>query len=224
MVLSLLQEKGSRLTKGSNDMKIHSLMLGNLETNCYIWEDEKSKCGIVIDVPDNAAGIVAHCLSLGVKITDIILTHGHFDHILDIKKLKELTGAAFSVFEKTEQFLNDRNLNLCNYAGTDFSPIKPDKLLHDNDIIDFHGNKIKVLSTPGHTEDSICLLCEDTLISGDTLFSKGIGRWDFPTGDLAKELNSIKSRLLILPDDTKVYPGHGPSTTIGEERRENPYI
>ncbi len=205
-------------------MKIHSLVLGPLQTNCYIWEDEENKSAIVIDVPSDAVNIMAHCAKLGVKITDIILTHSHFDHILGLKELKDLTGATISVFEKTEQFLNDRNLNLCNFADVEFTPVKPDKILQDNDIIDFNGNEIKVIYTPGHTDDSICLLCGDTLISGDTLFSKGIGRYDFATGDLTKELNSIRERLLVLPDETKVYPGHGPSTTIGEEKRENPYI
>lgn len=205
-------------------MKIHSIVLGPCDANCYIWVDEESKSAIVVDVPSDAVSIMAHCAKLEVKITDIVLTHGHFDHILGLKELKDLTGATISVFEKTEQFLNDRNLNLCNFAGLDFTPVKPDKILHHNDIIDFHGNKIRVISTPGHTDDSICLLCDDTLFSGDTLFSKGIGRYDFATGDLTKELNSIRERLLVLPDETKVYPGHGPSTTIGEEKRENPYI
>ena len=183
-------------------MKIHSLILGPLQTNCYIWEDEENKSAIVIDVPSDAVSIMAHCAKLGVKITDIILTHGHFDHILGLGELKDLTGATISVFEKTEQFLNDRNLNLCNFADVEFTPVKPDKILYDNDIIDFNGNNIKVIYTPGHTDDSICLLCDDTLISGDTLFSKGIGRYDFATGDLTKELNSIREHLLVLPDET----------------------
>lgn len=205
-------------------MKIHSLTLGSLASNCYIWEDEASKCAIVIDVPDNASKIFAKSAELGVKITDIILTHGHFDHILGTAVLMELTGAHLSVFEKTVNFLNNSSLNLSAYFGVNIPTVKPNKLLHHNDEIDFHGNKIKVISTPGHTEDSICLLHKDTLISGDTLFCKGIGRWDFATGNLSQELNSIRENLLILPDDTKVYPGHGSFTTIGEEKRENPYI
>lgn len=205
-------------------MKIHSLTLGSLAANCYIWEDEASKCAVVIDVPDNASEIFAKSAELGVKITDIILTHGHFDHILGTAELIKLTGAQLSVFEKTVNFLNNSKLNLSAYFGVNIPVVKPNKLLYDKDEFDFYGNKIKVISTPGHTEDSICLLHKDTLISGDTLFCKGIGRWDFATGNLSQEQASIRESLLILPDDTKVYPGHGAFTTIGEEKRENPYI
>ncbi len=105
-----------------------------------------------------------------------------------------------------------------------FVPVEPDKILKDNDVIDFYGNKIKVMNTPGHTSDCICLLCGDTLISGDTLFRLSVGRWDHPTGSMEDEINSIKQKLMVLEDGVKVYPGHGPSTTIGEERRGNPYI
>ncbi len=204
-------------------MKIHSLVLGDLSSNCYIWEDENTKNAIVIDVPDSADRIIAKEAELGIKITDVILTHGHFDHMLGLKDLCQKTGARFSAFHKTEDFLKDKSLNLCNFAGADFDYIKPDKLLYDKDIIDFYGNEITVIATPGHTADSICLLYGDTLISGDTLFSGSVGRWDFPTGNGQEEIASIKDKLFLLPDSTKVYPGHGPSTTIGEEKRGNPY-
>ncbi len=204
-------------------MKIHSLVLGELSSNCYIWEDENTKNAIVIDAPAQADRIIAYAEKLGLKITDVILTHGHFDHMLALKDLCEKTGASFLAFHKTENFLKDKSLNLCSFARVDFEYIKPDKLLYEGDIIDFYGNEIKLISTPGHTEDSICLLYGDTLISGDTLFSRGVGRWDFPTGNGREEINYIKEKLYVLADRTKVYPGHGPSTTIGEEKRENPY-
>lgn len=205
-------------------MKIHSLVLGKFDTNCYIWEDEITKNAIVVDVPDSAESIIAYAAKLGLKITDIILTHGHFDHMLALSDLREKTGAKISIFYKTEDYIKNENLNLCYYIGTDIKQVKADKLLYDNDVIEFGDNKITIISTPGHTEDSICLLCEDTLITGDTLFSRGVGRWGFPTGSLTEEVLSIKEKLLVLPDETKVYPGHGEFTTIGEERRENPYI
>ncbi|MDO5311249.1 MAG: MBL fold metallo-hydrolase, partial [Clostridia bacterium] len=125
---------------------------------------------------------------------------------------------------KTERFLSDRVLNICHYVGVEYEPIKPDKIFKDGDILDFCGNSIRVIHTPGHTEDSVCLLCGNTLISGDTLFRRSIGRWDHPTGDMKQEMDSIKNKLMTLPDDTLVYPGHGAPTTIGEERRENPYV
>ena len=205
-------------------MILNRIVLGMLQTNCYLWADEKTKNAIVIDAPDCADEIIDRANELGFKITDIILTHGHFDHILALAELKAKTGAVLSVYERTADFLKDRILNLCHYAGVDWTPVEADKLLKDGDIIDFCGNNIRVMHTPGHTDDSICLLCGDTLISGDTLFRLSVGRWDHPTGSMAEEIASVKEKLMPLPDDTKVYPGHGESTTIGEERRGNPYI
>lgn len=205
-------------------MTLYMIVLGQLSNNCYIWADEKTKDAIVIDAPDKADEIIAFAGDKGLKITDIVLTHGHFDHILALKELKEKTGATLSVFEKTADFMRDPVRNLAQYMNIEIPPTKPDKLLKDGDEIDFRGNKIKVLHTPGHTEDSICLLSGKTLLSGDTLFRLSVGRWDHPTGNMIEEINSINDKLMPLPDDTEVYPGHGPSTTIGEERKGNPYI
>lgn len=204
-------------------MKIHTLVLGDLQTNCYIWADEGTGNAIVVDVPDSADKIIDFADKNGLKITDIILTHGHFDHMLGLAELKEKTGAELSVFEKTVDFINEKNLNLGFHMGVECPIAEADRILKDGDEIDFHGNKIKVIHTPGHTADSICLFLDDTLISGDTLFRRSVGRWDFPTGDMYKEIASIKEILFKLPDETVVYPGHGAATTIGEERRGNPY-
>lgn len=205
-------------------MTLYMIVLGQLSNNCYIWVDEKTKDAMVVDAPDKADEIIAFAGDKGLKITDIVLTHGHFDHILALKELKEKTGATLSVFEKTADFMRDPVRNLAQYMNIEIPPTKPDKLLKDGDEIDFRGNKIKVLHTPGHTEDSICLLSGKTLLSGDTLFRLSVGRWDHPTGNMIEEINSINDKLMPLPDDTEVYPGHGPSTTIGEERKGNPYI
>lgn len=205
-------------------MTLYMIVLGQLSNNCYIWADEKTKDAMVVDAPDKADEIIAFAGDKGLKITDIVLTHGHFDHILALKELKEKTGATLSVFEKTADFMRDPVRNLAQYMNIEIPPTKPDKLLKDGDEIDFRGNKIKVLHTPGHTEDSICLLSGKTLLSGDTLFRLSVGRWDHPTGNMMEEINSINDKLMPLPDDTEVYPGHGPSTTIGEERKGNPYI
>lgn len=205
-------------------MKIYTLVLGELQTNCYIWADEATGNAIVIDAPDSADKIIEFADNNGLKITDIILTHGHFDHILALSELKEKTGARLSVFEKTVPFLCDSSLNLAYHMGIECECAEAEAFLCDGDEIDFYGNKIKVLNTPGHTSDSICLYAGDTLISGDTLFCRSVGRWDFPTGNMQEEIRSIKEILLSLPDDTKVFPGHGAATTIGEERRGNPYL
>ncbi len=205
-------------------MKIHRLIVGELQTNCYLWADETTGNTIVVDAPDCADKIIEAAEKRELRITDIILTHGHFDHMLGLYDLKQKTGAKLSVFEKTTEFIKDRELNLCHYAKTAYTPAKPDVLLHDGDAIDFYGNKISVIHTPGHTADSICLLNDNTLISGDTLFRQSIGRTDHPTGNTAEEISSINERLMVLSDEIKVYPGHGFSTTIGKERQGNPYL
>ena len=143
----------------NKSMKLYSLVLGQLGTNCYIWADEETKNSIVIDAPDCADKIIEFADGKGLKITDIILTHGHFDHMLALAELKAATGARLSIFEKTERFLEDRVLNLCHYMGIELSPTKADNILYDGDIINFGENRIKVIATPGHTEDCICLLC-----------------------------------------------------------------
>ena len=145
-------------------MKIHTLVLGDLQTNCYIWADEGTGNAIVVDVPDSADKIIDFADKNGLKITDIILTHGHFDHMLGLAELKEKTGAELSVFEKTVDFINEKNLNLGFHMGVECPIAEADRILKDGDEIDFHGNKIKVIHTPGHTADSICLLLDDTLI------------------------------------------------------------
>ena len=205
-------------------LNIYYTTVGALQTNCYFLADTQTNNAILIDSPDDADEILEFAKVKGLTISQIILTHGHFDHIMALSEIMEKTGAPLSVFEKTERFLSDSVLNLCHYVNIDIAPVKPDKILHDGDIINFFGNKISVIHTPGHTEDSICLLCGDILIAGDTLFRFSVGRWDHPTGDMLTEIDSIKTKLMCLSDNCKVFPGHGESTTIGEERRANPYI
>ncbi len=205
-------------------MKIHRLVVGDLQTNCYLWADEVTGNTIVVDAPDCADMIIDAARKHDLRITDIILTHGHFDHMLGVYDLKQKTGAKLSVFEKTPDFINNNELNLCQHSAKPYIPAEHDVLLCDGDVIDFYGNKISVIHTPGHTADSICLLYDNVLISGDTLFNMSVGRTDFLTGNMSELIASIMQKLMILPDDTKVYPGHGFSTTIGKERQGNPYL
>ena len=180
----------------------------------------------MIDAPDCADKIIAFADGKGLKITDIILTHGHFDHMLALAELKAATGARLSVFEKTERFLEDRVLNLCHYMGIELSPIKADNILYDGDMINFGENRIKVIATPGHTKGSCCYYFEEdqVLISGDTLFQESVGRTDFPTGSMSALVRSVKEKLFSLPDETRVYPGHGMMTTIGYEKENNAFV
>jgi len=205
-------------------MKLHTLSLGALSTNCYILADEASGKAVVIDAPDNADKILAFLNQEGYTLTEIILTHGHFDHILALEALKKATGAPVSIHQNGAVSLNDGINNLCHYVGMDWTPVQPDRLLHEGDTITVGNLSFQVLHTPGHTSDCICLYGEGIAICGDTLFQGSIGRVDHPTGNMQQEIDSIQQKLMPLPDETVVYPGHGPSTTIGRERRENPYL
>ncbi len=205
-------------------MYFHKLTLGALGTNCYILADNATKMALVIDAPDRPDMILDFLTEKGYTLSGIVLTHGHYDHIQALADLKAKTNAPILIHKNGVKFLNDSNYNLCHYAGLNWSPIEADKLLEDGDTISLGLTSLKVLHTPGHTSDGICLYTDNILISGDTLFCQSIGRTDFPTGNLKQLINSIKEKILPLPNDTTVYPGHGPATTIGEERKGNPYL
>ena len=205
-------------------MEFHQLSLGQLGTNCYILADEKTQKAAVIDPADQPDEIVAFLDEKGYTLTDIVLTHGHFDHILALPELLKRTKATLSAHRNSVDFLKDSIYNLCHYVGVIWNPVVPDVLLTEGDVLTLGGEEFRVFHTPGHTKDCICLYGAGILLSGDTLFQRSIGRADHPTGDYHQEIASIKEKLMVLPDETKVYPGHGPATTIGEERRGNPYL
>lgn len=205
-------------------MKLHLLPLGNLVTNCYILADENTGDAIVVDAPDHADSILRFLKEQDYHLKELVLTHGHYDHILALHDLLSATGVPVAIHQNGKSFLQDSSYNLCHYAGIPWTPIIPDRYLKDGDTVMVGHIPLQVIHTPGHTSDSICLYGEDILISGDTLFQMSVGRTDLPTGSLPQEISSIKTKLLCLPDSTKVYPGHGPKTTIGNERKENPYL
>lgn len=205
-------------------MKLHKLTLGELQTNCYILADEESKQAILIDAPANADLILNLLEENDYTLQEILLTHAHFDHILALAEVKQRTGAPVSVHADDALFLEDSALNLAHYINHVWQPVAYDKLMRDGDIIRLGDERIQVLHTPGHTQGCVCFLIGNTLISGDTLFRRSVGRVDHPGGNLQQEIQSIREKLMPLSDELLVYPGHGPSTTIGEERRENPYL
>ncbi len=205
-------------------MIFHRFALGDYVTNCYIIADEDTKNAVLFDAPAEPKKILDYCTKNNITIKYICLTHGHFDHILALDELKRETGAMLMLHEKEAKYLTDPNLNLLGLASVDVIIPKADVLLKDGDIITLDSLKFKVIHTPGHTEGGACYLIDNVLISGDTLFYGSIGRYDFPLGSLDDELCSIKEKLLVLEDETKVYPGHGFSTTIGKERKGNPCL
>lgn len=208
-------------------MIIDRLVLGPFSTNCYIVGSESSRAGIIIDPADDAETILGRVKGLQLNIKIITLTHGHIDHVGALKAVKEATGAETAIHAgdaKSLRGLRGWLQSLLVPGLTCPVPPPPDRLLRDGDCISTAGLNFKVLHTPGHTPGGICLLGDGMVFSGDTLFNCGIGRTDLPGGSYNQLLESIRTRLMTLPDDTIVYPGHGPETTIGAERQANPFL
>jgi hydroxyacylglutathione hydrolase len=194
-------------------------------SNCYIVADESKKEGIIIDPGAGADEILKRVEDLGLEIKLILLTHNHPDHIGALGEVKEATGAEVAIHTDDAGVLGARH----RFGGPGFgfpsrTPSPPDRLLKGGDSIDIGDLHFLVLHTPGHTLGGICLLGEGVVFTGDTLFNSGIGRYDMPGGNGRQLMDSIHTKLMILPDDTVVYPGHGPQTTIGTERRFNPFL
>ena len=204
-------------------MILKNLVVGPLATNCYIVGSESSKEGMIVDPGDEAEVILRNVKDLGLEIRSIVLTHGHIDHIGALKEVKEATGAEVTIHSDDAQALQKKSVN--TLFGLSYpAPLPADRLLKDGDSMDIGDLHFLVLHTPGHSPGCICLLGEGIIFSGDTLFNFGIGRYDLPGGNYSQLMNSIHTRLMTLPDNTTVYPGHGPDTTIGAERSGNPFL
>jgi len=184
--------------------------VGLYASNCYIIGSESTKEGIIIDPGAEAEEILKSVEALGLEIKLIVLTHGHMDHIGALKKVQEATGVEVAVHTDDTGFLPEQHIK--------------SRLLRGGDSIDFGDMHFSVLHTPGHSPGSICLLGHGVLFSGDTLFNFGIGRYDTAGGSYSQIMNSLHTKLMVLPDNTAVYPGHGPDTTIGTERQGNPFL
>ena len=204
-------------------MIVDKLELGPFATNCYIVGSESNREGMIVDPADKAKEILKKVEDLQLDIKLIALTHGHIDHIGALKKIKEATGAEVAIHADDAKSLRKQPLTIM--LGL-FYPIPPppDRLLKDGDSIEVGDLHFAVLHTPGHTPGGICLLGEGVVFSGDTLFNYSVGRADLPGGNESRLMGSIQTRLMTLPDETIVYPGHGPDTTIGAERKGNPYL
>jgi hydroxyacylglutathione hydrolase len=207
-------------------MILETLAVGPFASNCYIVGSESSKHGLIIDPGAEAKLILKTVNDLGLTISLILVTHAHIDHIGALAPVKESTGAKFAIHEaEAAADLGMFSRMLSSMTGGSFTqPPKPDRLLKDGDIIEVDDLKFTVLHTPGHSPGGISLYGHGILFSGDTLFNCGIGRTDFPGCSYEKIIDSIRNKLMTLPDDTVVYPGHGPATTIGEEKRGNPFL
>ena len=206
------------------NLKIGRIVLGMCQTNCYFVYKEGEKQVIVFDPADKGDYLYEKLTENGFEIAGILLTHGHFDHILGVTKLKELSGAKVYAYEAERVLCEDAYVNVSAQTGRSCT-IEVDEYVKDGQEITLADMTCKVLATPGHTIGRCCYYFEEEklLISGDTLFLESVGRTDLPTGSMAKLNRSIKEKLAVLPEDVKVYPGHGDSTSIGYEMQYNPF-
>lgn len=208
-----------------SNLKIGRLMLGICQTNCYFVYQEGSTDVIFFDPADKGDYIYEKLQEKGLNVKGILLTHGHFDHIWGTNKLRELSGAPIYAYEAEKVLCEDAITNVSDQVGRPYTVV-PDYYVKDGEEITIAGMTCKVIATPGHTVGSCCYYFEEAgmLIAGDTLFQESVGRTDLATGSMSAIIHSVKDKLFLLPDETKVYPGHGDVTSIGHEKRYNSFV
>ncbi|MFQ5924675.1 MAG: MBL fold metallo-hydrolase [Dehalococcoidia bacterium] len=208
-------------------MILRALELGLFASTCYIVGSEKTKEGMIIDPGAEAETIMESVRQLGLTIELIVATHAHPDHIMALHLVEEATDAPFAMHEaEASGGMVQAIAGMLGMltAGSFGAPPTPERSLEDGDIIEVGDLRFAVLHTPGHSPGGICLYGHGVVFSGDTLFNSGIGRTDFPGCSHEELMDSIHNKLMALPDETVVLPGHGPQTTIGTERRYNPFL
>ena len=198
--------------------------MGVCATNCYFLYREGGTKAVVVDPAENGAGIFKLLSEKGFTVEAILLTHGHFDHIGGAAELKKASGTKVYALAEEKKVCRTPELNLSAQMPPVVT-IEADEWLTDGQTVETAGISFQVIATPGHTVGGCCYYCKEGgfLFSGDTLFEESVGRTDFPTGSMSSLVRSVKEKLFVLPEDTKVYQGHGDITTIGREKQYNPY-
>jgi glyoxylase-like metal-dependent hydrolase (beta-lactamase superfamily II) len=208
-----------------NETIVRGIVVGAFQENCWVVGNRRTGEAICVDPGDEPDEILAMARDMGVTIKYIANSHAHIDHILGVGAVREATGAKFLLHPGDLELARNTANSARNWMRIEIpNPPDPDAFLADGDDIDVDGLKLRVLHTPGHTPGSVSFYANGVLFAGDTLFAGSIGRTDLPGGDYDEEMASIVDRLLALPDDTIVLPGHMDRTTIGQERQRNPYV
>ena len=208
----------------SSKLKVEPLIVGPLFSNCYIIWDDDEKIGAIIDPGDDGDKILENVKNLEIKIKYILATHGHFDHVGAVAFLKQKLDSEFLAHEEDFFFIKDGKTSAQRWLIDIDQPPNPDRFIKEGDKIKIGKFELEVLHTPGHSPGGVSFLYDKMVFCGDTLFQGSIGRTDFIKGSLEELTNSIKTRLYSLPDETIVYAGHGPVTTIGDEKKYNAFV
>ncbi len=208
----------------TSKLLVEPLVVGPLFTNCYVVWDDSARRGVIIDPGEGGQIILAKVKDLGIDIDLILATHCHFDHIAAVAPLKRVIDAKFLAHKGDISFVEDGKNAARRWGFEIEQPPKPDRYIEEGDKIDVGNHTLEVLHTPGHSPGGVSFFHEGMVFAGDCLFQRSIGRTDFRMGSLEELAKTIKTRLYTLPDDTIVYTGHGPITTIGEEKMYNPFV
>jgi glyoxylase-like metal-dependent hydrolase (beta-lactamase superfamily II) len=208
----------------SDDIIIKRLVVGELSANCYLVGSERTGEGLILDPGGNAQEIIRAIAESGLEIRTIVLTHGHSDHIAALYDIQRHTGASTAIHRQDANFLHGYGEYSMMFGISYRTPKSPDRLLDEGETIEVGDLGFQVLHTPGHTPGCICLQTGNRVFTGDTLMHRGIGTTLMPGSSRRQLIESIHKRLMVLPDNTLLYPGHGRQTTIGSERQSNPYI
>ena len=209
-----------------SNFRIRTCTVGMVGTNCYLVYREDLKRAVIVDPGDNGAHILNTCRECGIIPEAVVLTHGHFDHIMAVPDVIRAFRVKLYAYEAEENMLADTKLNMTGGFRGPQTSLHADVLLHDGQELELLGTRWKVLFTPGHTAGSCCFYLPDEgiIFAGDTLFRGSYGRTDLATGNTIRIVSSIVDVLFALPDDTMVYTGHGDPTTIGFEKQGNPVL